>query len=134
MPGPSNQQKTRARRSSLQSRAGREARPDVELALGRCGYNSNLPAEHARGPPCVLDIRLGIRTVRVHKHRVMGRQRHDLVPPTEKERISADDHCTGPLQHSSAKSRVDFALRASIDDMKLPTERALLPELVRTGF
>ena len=68
------------------------------------------------------------------RYRVMGRLRHDLVPPTENERISADDHCTGALQRSGAKSRVDFALRASIDDMKLPTERALLPELVRTGF
>ena len=31
------------------------------------------------------------------RHCVMGRQRHELVSPTEKKRISADDHCTGPF-------------------------------------
>ena len=39
---------------------GKLCKSRVELALGGSGSAHNLPSEQARGPPCILDIRLGI--------------------------------------------------------------------------
>ena len=49
---------------------------------------------------------------------------HELLAPDEKERVGADDECTGLPLHEGCDSTVDFAFAAGFRDIERHSLRA----------